>query len=92
MSVYLTLSASYLDIIVSSVLVTVHLLVEESTGFCRILATHYNLDFQIWKLFQPALVSVINFHIWKSRLSGDSAKSCTRLSVLADKPGSIINN
>ena len=38
------------------------------TGFCRILATHYNLDFQIWKLFQPALVSVINFHIWKSRL------------------------
>ena len=38
------------------------------TGFCRILATCYNLDFQIWKLFQPALVSVINFHIWKSRL------------------------
>ena len=35
------------------------------TGFCRILATHHNLDFQIWKLFQPALVSVINFHIWK---------------------------
>ena len=38
------------------------------TGICRILATCYNLDFQIWKLFQPALVSVINFHIWKSRL------------------------
>ena len=38
------------------------------TGFCRIFATHYNLDFQMWKLFQPTLVSVINFHIWKSRL------------------------
>ena len=34
----------------------------------RILATHYNLDFQIWKLFQSALVNVISFHIWKSML------------------------
>ena len=32
MSVYLTLSASFLEIIVSSVLVTVHLLVEVSTS------------------------------------------------------------
>jgi len=27
----------------------------------RVLATHYNLDFQIWKLYQPDLGSEINF-------------------------------
>ena len=45
-----------------------HVCMVYDTGFCRTLATCYNLDFQIWKLFQPALVSVINFQIWKSRL------------------------
>ena len=47
---------------------TSHFSEHAGTGFCRIFATCYNLDFQIWKVFQPALVSVINFHIWKSRL------------------------
>ena len=57
------------------------------TGFCP--ATCYNLDFQIWKLFQPALISVINFHISVNKNHRNKNMNSNSVTKLTKVPSSF---